>query len=120
MPTIAILDDEEMTRQLLSEELMNAGYDVVAHENKDEFYDLIPVLKPDLIISDLISPRMDGFQFLGLMRPKGIPIIIISGNIGRTPGYEEEAKRLGAVSCFKKPFEFGEVLAEIKRALSKG
>src|SRR5208283_1484763 len=119
MPTIAILDDEELLRQFLSAELMKVGYDVVAHENKDEFYELIPVLKPDLIISDLISPRIDGFQFLEMMQSKGIPIIIISGNIGRTPGYEEEAKRLGAVSCFKKPFEFDEVLAAIKRALSK-
>ncbi len=118
MPTIAILDDEEMLRQFLSAELMNVGYDVVAHENKDEFFELIPVLKPDLIISDLISPRLDGFQFLDIMQSKGIPIIIISGALSN-PDFEKEAKRLGAFSCFKKPFEIDEVLAEVKRALSK-
>jgi len=119
MPTIAILDDEEMLRELLSTELMNAGYEVVAHESKDEFLALLPVFDVDLIISDLISPRMDGFEFLRVMKSKGIPIIIISGSINRNPDYESEARNLGAFSCFKKPFEIQEVLSDVKKALEQ-
>ena len=119
MSMIAILDDEEAFRKLLSVELMNAGYEVVAHEYKDEFFELVPVFKPDLIISDLISPRMDGFQFLEVMQAKGIPIIILSGCIGRNSDHERKAMQLGAFSCFKKPFELNEILAELKRALAQ-
>ena len=119
MSMIAILDDEEAFRELLSVELMNAGYEVVAHEYKDEFFELVPVFKPDLIISDLISPRMDGFQFLEVMQAKGIPVIILSGCIGRNSDHERKAMQLGAFSCFKKPFELNEILAEVKRALAQ-
>jgi DNA-binding response OmpR family regulator len=119
MSMIAVLDDEEAFRELLSAELRNAGYEVVAHEYKDEFYELIPVLNPDLIISDLISPRMDGFQFLEVMQAEGIPIIILSGCIGRNSDHERKAMQLGAFSCFKKPFELNEILAEVKKALAQ-
>ncbi len=116
MPTIAILDDDEPMRKFLSIILMKAGYEVVAHESKADFIELLPIFEPDLIVSDIESPRMDGFEFLKAMRLNGIPIIILSGFCG-DPNYVEEAEKWGAFSCVEKPVLVKELLGEVKRAL---
>jgi DNA-binding NtrC family response regulator len=116
MSMIAILDDEEVLRELLSDVLMKAGYEVVADVYKDEFLKLLPIFRPAVIISDMASPRMDGFEFLRAMKSKNIPIIILSGH-GGDPAYIRESKKLGAFACFQKPFEIENILAEVKRAL---
>lgn len=118
MPTIAILDDDEPTRKFLSLILMRAGYEVVAHESKSDFIELLPIFEPDLIVSDIESPRMDGFEFLTAMKSKGIPIIILSGFCGNQ-NYVEEAKKYGAFSCVEKPVSPEEILGEVKRALEQ-
>ena len=121
MPLIAILDDEKALREIITDELMNEGYEVVAHEDKDAFLDLLPVLQPDLIISDINSPRMSGLEFLHAIksdeRYKHIPVIIVSGALDLQTALH--VAKLGASDCLSKPFDAGELLEVIQRALMR-
>ena len=118
MPTIAILDDDESTRKFFSLILMKAGYEVVAHESKSDFMELLPIFEPHLIVTDIESPGMDGFEFLKAMKSKGIPIIVLSGFFG-DPNYVEEAEKCGAFSCVEKLVSPKELLGEVERALAQ-
>lgn len=67
-PLIAILDDEEALGSILAAEIQSLGFMVIASENKAEFIEELGRVTPDLIISDLNSPGMDGLTFLSELR----------------------------------------------------
>ncbi len=117
-PLVALLDDEEALLEVLGEELRSEGYDVMTFGYKDDFLCYLrhnPERVPDLVISDIKSPRMDGLEFLRQFRldpdRRHVPVIILSGNI---PKLEKEARNLGAHSCLSKPYDFNILLNIIK------
>jgi len=78
---VLVVDDEAVNRELISDILACAGYDVVtAKDGLDALNQLAEPL-PDVIISDLRMPRMSGFEFLEVVRRKypEVPLIAISG-----------------------------------------
>src|ERR1019366_683082 len=78
---VLLVDDESLIRKLISGNLVAAGYVVqTAADGLDALGKLRAGL-PDLIISDLNMPRMEGFEFLAVVRKRfpQIPVIVISG-----------------------------------------
>src|SRR5439155_1215915 len=96
--TILVIDDDQTIRELLQLHLRNAGYAVHVAEDAVEAGHLVLRSPPDLIISDVNMPHMDGFEFIAAVRADNslpyIPVIFLTS--------EEEGeirgKELGAVA----------------------
>ena len=77
--SILIADDEEALGQLLSTELNSRGYSCVSLNSKTDAFQWSVQHHPDLIITDIKSPGMDGFQFARLLKSntetKRVPIV---------------------------------------------
>jgi PleD family two-component response regulator len=118
--TIAILDDEASMLEILGNQLVNEGFEVLLCSNKKAFLKELPKLTVDLVISDINSPGMDGIQLITQMRlnerRKNIPVIIVSGMGGAGT---VTAKLRGAYEVFAKPCVIEELLDSVRRALAK-
>jgi CheY-like chemotaxis protein len=78
---ILFVDDEERLRVLAKAILESQGYDVICAKDGFEGLAALKESLPDLIISDLQMPNMDGFEFLSVVRQRfpHLPVIVISG-----------------------------------------
>ena len=115
---ILIVEDEELVSTLLEKKLKNAGYDVSTAPDGEEGLRKIKKEKPDLILLDVIMPKMGGFEVMEEMKKdeeiKDIPVIIIS-NSGQ-PVELDKAKELGAKDwLIKTDFDPQEVLEKVNR-----
>ena len=83
MPKILCVEDEEDLRQDIVEELEDAGYEVIEASNGQEALDMILNQGPDMVVSDITMPVMDGYQLVKTLRedhPKfaEMPFIFLS------------------------------------------
>jgi DNA-binding response OmpR family regulator len=116
--TILVVDDQSSVRRLLEEYLTEQGYRVItAADGQSAIYTARHTL-PDLILLDIMMPKMDGYQFLRLYRQeRKTPIIIITAR-------EEETDAvlgldLGADDYIIKPFRMRELLSRIRAILRR-
>ncbi|GMX58333.1 MAG TPA: response regulator [Candidatus Pacearchaeota archaeon] len=118
MEKILLIEDEELIIRLLSKKLAAIGYDVSLAMNGEEGLEKIKQIIPDLILLDIVMPRMGGFEVMAEMKKDekiaDIPVIIIS-NSGQ-PLELERAKELGAVDWLvKTEFDPKEVAEKIQK-----
>lgn len=118
---ILVVDDEEANVRLLERALGEAGYRNV-HSTTDprQVSSLVAELKPDLILLDLMMPRVDGFEVmrsLELLLPGGsyIPVLVLTGDATRET--RQRALASGANDFLTKPFDIDEVLLRIRNML---
>jgi CheY-like chemotaxis protein len=80
-PRLLIVDDEPSMREAVSELLAFKGYEVLTAQDGLDALDRLVQPLPDVIISDLIMPRMSGFEFLAVVRERfpHVPVIATSG-----------------------------------------
>lgn len=100
---ILIVEDEKVLLDVLRTKLTKEGFDVHTAENGEEGVRQARVVKPDLILLDIVMPRLDGYEVLEELRrqsPKIPPVIIIS-NSGQ-PVEIDRAKQLGALDFIVK------------------
>ena len=121
MQRILIIDDDEQVRDLLSEILGRAGYEVVTASNGAEGLRLYRAQPADLVITDLIMPEKEGMETIIALRkdfPK-VRIIAVSGG-GRSGAisYLPIAKSLGAARTVAKPFSKQEILDAVRDTLA--
>lgn len=117
--TIFVMDDDIALQSILEIALRDAGYDVVLASDGESGLAQLEHLQPDLIISDIMMPNMDGvetFQRLkGRLQDDGIPVIIMTA-LSRKPWFADlEAE--GAV-IIHKPFEVDHLLDIVNVTLS--
>jgi len=115
---ILIVEDEKSLLELLNAKLKKEGYEVLSANDGQEGYKNIKEWQPDLILLDIVMPKMDGYEVLEKMNDEGIkiPVIIIS-NSGQ-PVEIEKTKRLGAVDhLIKTEFNPIDVINKIKNYL---
>ena len=107
---ILVVDDNAMMRELLSLHLRNAGYDVRTAEDGIAGGYAVLREKPDLIISDVNMPHLDGFDFIAAVRSdasvRDIPVIFLTTE---SEG-ERRGKELGAVGYVPKPISADRLL----------
>lgn len=102
MSRILIAEDEPSLRNLLLLELTDAGQDVQAAINGHEALELLHKEPFDLLLLDLIMPRMDGYEVLRKMKDKGFPCpVVVMTNISDAQE-AEKCRALGAVDFFVK------------------
>ena len=118
---ILIIEDEHSLTDLLVTKLNKEGYDVDFAYNGEEGYKKIKEKAPDLILLDIIMPKMNGYEVLEALNQDGIkiPVIIIS-NSGQ-PVEIEKTKKLGAVDhLIKTEFSPLDVINKVKKCLANG
>ncbi len=98
MKKILIIEDDTAISKMYQTSLKNDGYEVVAADDGDAGLEMAKKEKPDLILLDIILPKMDGFAVLeGLKKESGIkniPVIMLT-NLGQEED-KERGKKLGA------------------------
>jgi two-component system alkaline phosphatase synthesis response regulator PhoP len=119
---ILIADDEKHILQIVKFNLEKKGkYEVVTAVDGEEGFELAKQEKPDLIISDLMMPKVTGLEFCKLLREyegtKEIPFIILTAK-GQN-SYQEEGKQYGITDYLTKPFSPKALLAKTKEILGE-
>ncbi len=123
MKKIIIVEDEEILRNLLHKKLLAEGYSVEVAENGEVGLQKIRENRPDLILLDIIMPKMGGFEMLEEMQKdesiSGIPVIVVS-NSGQ-PVEIDRAQKLGARDWLvKTEFDPQEVIDKVIVQIGKG
>lgn len=121
MGKILIVDDAEEVTELLRILLHTAGYTAITAFDVPHGFDLAVSEKPDLIISDVVMPRFDGYELLDMLKSKretaDIPVIFLSARAD----YREIERGLkaGAVEYITKPYDSRKLLNLISKILEK-
>jgi two-component system alkaline phosphatase synthesis response regulator PhoP len=119
---ILIVEDEEILLDLLRKKLINQGYSVVVARDGEEGLRIMREEKPDLVLLDIIMPKLGGFEVMEEMQKdnklKNIPIIIVS-NSGQ-PVEIEKARELGAKDwLIKTEFDPQEVVEKVIKQIGQ-
>ncbi|HEY7117365.1 MAG TPA: response regulator [Tepidisphaeraceae bacterium] len=122
MPTILIVDDEADCRNPLTRLLQIEGYEIVQAQDGLEALQRLEEQKIDLILLDLLMPRMDGVAFLERMRGdgrfSGLPVFLVTAV--HDPRQLDRAKALGITEyLFKGDVPFMRMLELIKKTLGE-
>lgn len=104
MATILIVDDSKFSRGRVVAALAPLGHQIVEAENGAQALDWIHRQIPDLLVTDLLMPEVDGLGLLSALRQEGlqVPTIVISADIQATS--RARAIDLGAIDFLNKPF----------------
>lgn len=118
--TILIVDDEMSARMLAKMLLEREGAKVFTAAHGEEGLTLAKVERPDLILLDLMMPKMSGHEVLQRLKndpdTKTIPVIILTAKLGDKD--IEASFRLGAVFHLEKPYEAKDLFQKIQVAFT--
>ena len=110
---VLVVDDEERILNFLRSKLRASGYEVLTASNGVEALEQAQAQEPDLVVLDLIMPKMDGFETLKELRSfSAVPVIILSArgaDADKIKGFG-----LGADDYLPKPFNPDELVARIE------
>lgn len=119
VPTVLLIDDEESARRLVKLLLELEGYHVLTAPNGEEGLILAKVERPDVILLDIIMPKLNGHEVLRRVKSdpdtSSIPVIMLTA---RGADHDIAASfRFGATCHIEKPFETKDLLEKIRAAL---
>ncbi len=116
--TILVVDDEVLIRQVIREYLENESYQVLEASDGEEAISILNTTPVDLLILDIMMPKMDGYTALKeLKKSKDLPVIILSARqeeYDKLLGFE-----LGIDDYLTKPFSPRELVARVKAVLKR-
>lgn len=117
MENILVVDDEEAIREVVSTMLESKGYHCTAVSNGRAAQDQVKRVTPDLVLSDMIMPEMDGIKLLDWIRhyDPEVPVIMVTAIHDISTALE--AIRRGAYDYILKPFEKDQLFLGVGRAL---
>lgn len=120
--TIEVVEDERPVQKALIEKLQFEGFEVLAAPDGDEGYKLAVEKHPDLILLDLIMPKMTGIQMMHKLREadaygKNVPIIILTNLSANDKISMEVAKDEPSYYLIKADWKIDDVVAKIKETL---
>ena len=118
-----LLADDSQTVLLLHQLLLaDRGYELLTARNGEEAVDKALAERPDLIILDVIMPRMDGFAACRELRAQELtrdtPIIMVTSR--GAPQHVQQGFEAGCSDYLTRPFDGNELLDKIERLLLKG
>ncbi len=115
---ILVVDDEKLYRHLLQINLETEGYEVITASNGEEGVDMVSKKHPDLVILDVMMPKLDGFSALERIRQfSEVPVIMLTGKneeLDRVKGLNS-----GADDYVAKPFSATELIARVRSVLRR-
>lgn len=116
-PKILVVDDDPGLLRLLSIRLKAYGFDLHTAESAEQALSVVPAFQPEVVVTDMRMPGMDGMALFRQLHDKypTLPIIILTAH-GSIPD-AVEATREGVFSFLTKPFDSQKLLADIRLAL---
>jgi two-component system chemotaxis response regulator CheY len=115
--TILTVDDSRTIRQMLMAALTDAGMEVLQAEDGVHGLEVLQGCNPDVIITDINMPRMDGFGFIeavrGSEKHRAIPILVLTTE--SVDDKKDRARRAGASGWIVKPFDPAKLVTAINR-----
>lgn len=115
--TILAIDDSLTIRELVNFVLSNAGFNVVLAEDGLEGLAVLGRCSPDVIITDVNMPRLDGLSFIERARAetpaKSTPILVLTTESGAEQ--KSRAKAAGATGWIVKPFNPAQLIEAVRR-----
>jgi DNA-binding NarL/FixJ family response regulator len=118
---LLLVDDEPGVRLAVKEYLTDSGFTVQVASNADDAWQILQQKTPDLVISDIMMPRVDGYQFLKRLRDdprfKALPVIFLTARgmtSDRIQGYQA-----GVDAYLPKPFDPEELVAIVENLLER-
>lgn len=121
MHTVYCVEDDQNIRELIEYTLTSTGFEVFGFENANDFFTQLKILKPNLILLDIMLPDMDGMEILKSLRfnpeTKNLPVIMLTAKSERM----DKIKGLdcGADDYITKPFDVLELISRIKAVLRR-
>lgn len=117
MIRILIVEDEKPIAELIRMSLRKAGYICTCADNGAAAADLLESNAYDLILLDVMLPKIDGFELMEYIRPTGTPVIFITAK--NAVSDRVKGLRMGAEDYIVKPFEVLELLARVDVVLRR-
>ncbi len=119
MTTLLIVEDDATVRETLALNLRSEGYQVETAEDGEQALELARKAKPDLVVLDVMLPKLDGLTLLRILRRESqVPVILLTARGTETD--KIVGLETGADDYVVKPFSLGELLARIRAALRRG
>jgi DNA-binding response OmpR family regulator len=119
MTGILVVEDDATVRETLALNLRSEGYEVVEAEDGEEALSRAREEGPDLIVLDVMLPKLDGLTVCRILRRESrVPIIILTARGTETD--KIVGLETGADDYIVKPFSLGEFLARVRAALRRG
>src|SRR3989475_12860969 len=116
---ILVVDDEQEITLVLRSGLAKHGYDVRVAGEGEAALELFQAWPPDLVVTDLSMPNMNGLKLCQRLREiSSVPIIVLS--VKGDEATKVEALDAGADDYVTKPFGMGELLARVRASLRRG
>ena len=119
LPKLLLVEDEPTVVELMTIFLGRRGYEVHNVVEGTEVMDKVRSLKPDLIILDIMIPKLNGFEVCSRLKAdaalKNIPVMILSALVQKNE--IEMGIRMGADMYMTKPFHNSELLANIEKLI---
>ena len=113
---ILVVDDETELLKAINILLKTSGYEVVTAQDGQEGLEKAKSLSPDLIVLDILMPKMDGYEVCRLLKfdekYKSIPIIMLTAKVQDID--KAMGKKVGADDYIAKPFETQDLIDKIK------
>ena len=116
---ILVADDDKNTRRLLKAVLQSEGYTVSAAENGEEALKVMDREVIDLVVLDIMMPKMDGYEFTKMLRDvnNNLPILMVSAK--QLPEDKRRGFLVGTDDYMTKPIDETEMLLRIKALLRR-
>ena len=116
---VLVVEDDQAVRQVLVDSLRFEEYEVEEAPDGRAALEVLDRWRPDLILLDLMMPRMDGWQFRAaqLARPdaRDVPVVVVSA----ARGVPERADELRPAAVVPKPFDLDQVLSVVDELLAR-
>ena len=111
---VLVVDDHPKVLRFIEIDLKLHGFEVITTTSGQEAVELVKSKKPDIMLLDIVMPKVDGLQVLEQVRSfSRLPIITFSAR----PSERNNAIRLGADDFITKPFRPGDMLKKIETLL---
>ena len=115
--TVLTVDDSRTMRDMLMLALKDAGYRVVQAEDGVYGLEVLQAESPDIVITDINMPRMDGFGFIEGMRAdpnhKATPVLVLTTESDAAK--KQRARDAGATGWIVKPFDPAKLVDAVRR-----
>jgi two-component system chemotaxis response regulator CheY len=115
--TVLTVDDSRAMRDMLRHSLVAAGFRVLQAEDGLHGLEVLKTETPDVIVTDINMPRMDGFGFIEAVRKdemrRAMPVLVLTTEIDAEK--KNRARAAGATGWIVKPFDPVKLIAAIRR-----
>ncbi|MCK9530761.1 MAG: response regulator [Gammaproteobacteria bacterium] len=120
MPTLLLVEDNEMNRDMLSRRLERKGYRVLTAADGAEGVTMASQAAPDLVLMDMNLPVLDGWEATRRLKASQATLPIIGLTAHAMAGDREKCLAAGCDDYDTKPVDFQRLLGKIERLLGRG